>query len=96
MAFVAALAPALEPPPCRLSTPDLVELLKQPTCVGPARCVILDQLQNRYGRPFADQWAFVRFAQQQNFGLDFTSPPKRLIRPSASDQGLAGATAAPR
>jgi hypothetical protein len=31
------LGPALEPLPCRFSTPELVELLKQPTCVGRAR-----------------------------------------------------------
>jgi hypothetical protein len=26
---------------------------------------------------FADQWEFVRFATEQRFGLDFTSPPQR-------------------
>jgi tRNA A-37 threonylcarbamoyl transferase component Bud32 len=77
----ARLSPAVEPLPCRFSTPQLVELLKQPTCVGRARRVILDQLANRYRRPFADQWAFVRFAQEQNLGLDFTSPPRRLVAP---------------
>jgi hypothetical protein len=75
----ATLGPALEPLPCRLATPELIELLKQPTCIGPARRVILDQLANRYRRPFADQWAFVRFAQEQSLGLDFTSPPRRLV-----------------
>jgi hypothetical protein len=74
---LAALGPALQPPPCRLSTPELVELLKQPTCFGPARRVILDQLEHRYRRPFADHWAFVRFAQEHNLGLDFTSAPRR-------------------
>jgi hypothetical protein len=61
----------------RRSTPDLVELLKQPTCFGPARRVILDQLENRFRQKFADHWAFIRYAQEQNLGLDFTSPPKR-------------------
>lgn len=69
---------AAEPLPCRFSTPELVELLKQPTCVGPARRLILDQLENRYGRKFIDQWAFVRYAQEQGLGLDFTSPPQRF------------------
>jgi hypothetical protein len=78
---LATLGPVLEPLPCQLSTPELVELLKQPTCFGPARRVILDQLQNRYRRPFADHWAFVRFAREQNLGLDFTSPPQRLVAP---------------
>jgi hypothetical protein len=71
--------PALEPLPCRLSTPELVELLKQPNCVGPIRRVILDQLENRYRRKFADHWAFVRFAQERKLGLDFTTPPQRPV-----------------
>jgi hypothetical protein len=62
IATAAAVVPAFVPLPCRLSTPELVELLKQPTCIGRACRVLLDQLQNRYRRSFADQWAFVRFA----------------------------------
>jgi hypothetical protein len=79
------LSPALEPLPCCLPTRDLVELLKQPTCVGPARRGILDQLERRYHTQFADQWAFVRFAQDQGLDLDFTSPPKRLSVPESSE-----------
>jgi hypothetical protein len=78
LAGLGTLGPALEPAPCRFSTADLVDLLKQPTCTGRARRVILDQLENRYHQRFADQWAFVRFAREQNLGLDFTTPPKRL------------------
>ena len=37
----------------------------------------LDRLEDRYGRTFADQWEFVRFATEQRLGLDFTSPPQR-------------------
>ncbi len=55
----------------------LVELLKQPLCVGPARCAVLDQLEHRYQRPFADQWEFVRFAEEQKLGLDFSRRPQR-------------------
>ncbi len=51
--------------------------LKLPTCIGPARRVVLDQLGNRYRRRFADAWQFVRFAQEQHLDLDFTSPPQR-------------------
>jgi hypothetical protein len=75
------LASALQRLPYRLSTQELVELLQQPTCIGPARRVILRQLENRYGRPFADHWAFVRYAEQQRLGLDLTSPPRRLVPP---------------
>jgi hypothetical protein len=45
--------------------------------VDQARRVVLDRLGTRHGRIFPDQWAFVRFAQQQNLGLDFTTPPRR-------------------
>jgi predicted Ser/Thr protein kinase len=68
---------ALEPLPCRLSTQELVDLLKDPFCVNQARRVVLKQLERRYRRTFADHWEFVRFAQQQNLGLDFTTPPRR-------------------
>ena len=71
------LPTASEPLPCRLDTPDLVEMLKFPTCVGAVRRVILDQLGNRYHRRFATHWNFVRYAQEQDLNLDFTTPPKR-------------------
>ena len=77
LAALTLLLPAAEPPPCRLSTQQLVELLKMPTCIGEARRVILDQLGNRYRRPFADVWEFVRFAEEQQLGLDLTSPPRK-------------------
>ncbi len=63
--------------PCRLTTQQLVELLKMPTCVGTARRVVLDHLGNRYDRRFVSHWSFVRFAQEQKLSLDFTTPPKR-------------------
>jgi hypothetical protein len=66
----------LEPPRCRLSTGELVELLNNPLGIGKARRVVLNALGARSKRSFADQWNFVRFAQEQNLGLDFTSPPR--------------------
>jgi hypothetical protein len=74
---LAAWPSAAEPLACRLTTPELVELLKYPTCFGAARQVVLKHLGNRYGRTFANHWEFVRFAREHNLGLDFTSPPKR-------------------
>ncbi len=74
---LALLEPAAEPFPRRLSDQQLVDLLKGPLCVGPARRAVLDHLECRYGRAFADQWDFVRFAEGQKFGLDFTRPPQR-------------------
>ena len=54
-----------EPFPCRLTTQELVELLKMPTCFGAARRVVLDHLGNRYGRRFTNHWAFVRYVHER-------------------------------
>ena len=80
MAAGILLPAALEPLPSRLSTQDLVELLKMPTCFDRARQVVLAQLGNRYGRLFANHWEFVRYAKEHELPLDFTSPPKRPER----------------
>jgi hypothetical protein len=77
-----AVPAANEPFPCRLSTQDLVELLKMPTCFGDARRVVLKHLGNRYGRRIASHWDFVRYAQEHRLDLDFTTPPKRPERPA--------------
>jgi hypothetical protein len=82
---LAASPSAAEPLPCRLTTPELVALLKYPTCIGPARQVVLKHLGQRYGRSFTNHWEFVRFAKDQRLDLDFTSPPKR---PLASSGGV--------
>jgi protein kinase-like protein len=81
LASLPVLPAASEPLPWQLSTQDLVELLKMPTCFGEARKVVLKHLGNRYGRVFANHWEFVRFAQEQHLDLDLTSPPKRWLRP---------------
>jgi hypothetical protein len=65
---------ALVNPPCRLSTEQLVDLLKDPLCVGKGRRLILDQLEIRYQRKFADHWTFIRFAQNE-LKIDTTGPP---------------------
>jgi hypothetical protein len=77
LALVAVLPAAGRASPCRIATQPLVELLKMPTCGGGERRVILDLLGGRYGCRFADHWEFVRYAQAQKLGLDFTSPPSR-------------------
>jgi serine/threonine protein kinase len=71
------LRPTEVPPTCPLTDQDLVELLKDWLCVDLARRAVLDELGRRHRHRFADQWDFVHFATEQNFGLDFTSPPKR-------------------
>jgi hypothetical protein len=80
LASLASVRTAGEPLPCRLSTQDLVELLKMPSCVGELRRLMLDHLGNRYGRRFDTHWDFVRYAHEQGLDLDFTTPPKRPDR----------------
>jgi hypothetical protein len=77
LACLPLLRPALEPLPCRLSTPQLVELLKHPLFVNEARRIVLDQLGHRYGRRFADLWEFVAWAREHEPNLDLTTPPQR-------------------
>jgi serine/threonine protein kinase len=72
---------ATEPLPSRLTTQELVELLKMPTCYGELRKVILKHLGNRYGRVFRDHWEFVEYAREKKLDLDFTSPPVRYRAP---------------
>jgi hypothetical protein len=65
----------------------LVDLLKGPLCVGEARQIVLEQLSRHYGRPFADQWDFARFAEEQRLGLDLLGPPPRLAAPAPGKIG---------
>jgi hypothetical protein len=60
-----------------LATRQLVELLKHPLCANEARRLVLDQLGNRCQRHFEDSWEFVRFAEEQQLGLDFAGPVQR-------------------
>jgi tRNA A-37 threonylcarbamoyl transferase component Bud32 len=72
--------PVSEPPPPApppLPAQDLIDLLKNPFCVGEARRMVLDQLQRHCNRPFADQWDFVRVAEENRLLLDLRTPPQR-------------------
>ena len=55
--------------------------------VSEARRPVLDHLGMHYRRTFADQWEFVRFAEEPKLGLDCTTPPKRAA-PTAPAQPL--------
>jgi hypothetical protein len=74
---LATLLRASQPLPSRFSTQELVELLKMPTCFGPARDVILRQLGQKCNRHFAHVWEFVDWAHEHRPDLDLTTPPKR-------------------
>lgn len=67
-ASMTALAFGLEPPPCRFTTPELLRLLKHPLCTGAALRCVINQLEARYRRPFADQWEFLSWAEQGPHG----------------------------
>jgi hypothetical protein len=77
---LATLLQASRLPPCRFLPQELVELLKMPTCVGPAREVVLRLLGRTYDRHFADLWAFVDWAHEHHPELDLTitTIPNRL------------------
>jgi hypothetical protein len=77
----ALLQPAFHSPPPPLPAETLVGMLKGPLCVGEAQWLVLEQLGRRYGRSFADQWDFVRFAIERKFPLDLLSPPQRPPAP---------------
>ncbi len=66
---------------CRLTTQELVDLLKMPTCIGEARRIVLDHLGNRYSRRFVNPWAFSRFATEQKLDINLESPPNRPAAP---------------
>jgi hypothetical protein len=82
----ALLQSALEPLPPPLPAQTLVDLLKHPFCVGEARRLVLEQLTRHYQRSFADQWDFVRFAQEQELDLDLLTPPQRPGSPAAEQR----------
>jgi hypothetical protein len=67
-----------------LSTPQLVELLKGPLCIGEARRIVLASLGDKYKRSFADEWDFLRFNDKEKLDLDITTPPKRPPTGAAS------------
>jgi hypothetical protein len=79
-AAASGLDPTVEALAGRLSTQALVDLLKQPTCVGLARGIVLGQLRRRLGREFADLWEFVAWARDHQPDLDLASPPRRFDR----------------
>lgn len=76
-----ALAPAMEKLPCRLETQQLLELLKQPTCLGHPRHVVLRYLGEKHQGWFHNRWYFERHAKQtgieKELHLDFLTPPQR-------------------
>jgi hypothetical protein len=81
----AARSDGAAPPPGRLSTQQLVELLKMPPFVGEARRVVLDQLGNRYRRTFADVWEFPQPDRPRGpSARPEATPPPPLMTPATA------------
>jgi hypothetical protein len=77
LSYLPLLLQVSKPWPSQFSTQELVDLLKMPTCIGPAREVILWQLGQKYNRTFADVWEFVDYAHEPLPEVDLTTPPRR-------------------
>jgi hypothetical protein len=56
----------------RLSTADLVALLRHPLAAGPAQRAVLDVLGQRTRRSFRNTWHFLDWARSN--GLEFAAP----------------------
>jgi serine/threonine protein kinase len=72
------LTPALEKVTTRLNRQDLVDLLKHPTCVGPARDIVLRRLGRLANRTFATLWELLDWLDANDPGVDVLTPPAAL------------------
>jgi hypothetical protein len=72
-----AVTEATQRSPGRFTPQQLTDMLKWPTCVGPAREVVLLSLGQRFGRRFADPCEFADWARQHRPDLNLGSPPER-------------------
>jgi serine/threonine protein kinase len=61
----------------RLDRDQLIDLLKQPTCVGAANEIVLRQLSERMKQPFATTWDLVAYLEKNEPGIDLPAPPRR-------------------
>jgi hypothetical protein len=59
-----------------LGTQQIVEALKQPSCVGTTRAALLRHLGERYRRSFSDVWELIDYLKQHEPNLDLDSPLK--------------------
>jgi hypothetical protein len=75
------LAEASRPLPSRFTEQQLIDLLKMPTCLEPARLVFVRQLGWQCGQNFANQWELVEWARENRPDLDLSSPPVRPAHP---------------
>jgi tRNA A-37 threonylcarbamoyl transferase component Bud32 len=72
-----SLSQSLQALAARSAAEGLVDLLKQPTCVGEARRIVLHEMSQRANRDFAHQWEVVDWLREHQPGLNLASPPRR-------------------
>lgn len=61
----------------RVDDTELIDLLKQPRCVGEAEVAVLKELGRRRNQTFHNVWDFVEYVQRTEPGTDLQSPPRR-------------------
>ena len=64
----------------KLPNQEIVDVLKNPMCVGTIRDALLHTLSQRLNRRFDDLWDLCAWAQEHPAELDLSSPPVRLDR----------------
>jgi hypothetical protein len=68
------LTDALRTLASQASVPQLVEVLKEPVCVGQPRAVLLDELGQRLGHPFRDIWELVDWLHDHRPDINVAAP----------------------
>ena len=66
------------PPTVDCQPSEVIDYLKQPTCVGDAADRLRGALGKRFGRSFADQWDMVEWLRANRRDLDLDAPPRRF------------------
>jgi hypothetical protein len=64
----------------RLGRAAVVALLKQPTCVGETRAVLLHRMEQLTGQKFASVWEMVDWLEKNDPSIDLRSPPRPPVR----------------
>jgi hypothetical protein len=77
---LAAYHEALATLASRFTTQGLVDLLKQPTCVGEARSIVLRELGRQQNHSFKDLWELVDWLREHEPQIDLASPPRGLAK----------------
>jgi hypothetical protein len=61
----------------KMERDQLIELLKQPTCVGTASEIVLRRLSERLGRPLTTVWQLAAYLAESDAGIDLSAPAQK-------------------